>query len=192
MNVLKKSLCVALCVAFVAVAATAVAEEEDPKVKLAKESEAKAKSTATTKPTVEMIVKKVEAAAKMLKVEGVEGFKKLQGKDSEFIFAGTYLWIHDMKGVVRMHPIKYKLNGKNVMGLKDKAGKLFFAEMNKLVREKESGWVSYMWPKPGQKEASKKVSYVKICKIGENDEIVIGCGVYDMPEDKVKKLVGSK
>ena len=76
------------------------------------------------------------------------------------------------------------------MGLKDKAGKLFFAEMNKLVREKGAGWVSYMWPKPGQQEASKKVSYVKICKIGEDDEIVIGCGVYDLPEEEVKKLVG--
>lgn len=191
MKVLKKSLYVLLCVAFIAVAATAIAAEEDPQAQLAKESEAKAKETAATKPTVKMIVEKVDAAAKMLEAEGLEGFKKLQGKDSEFIFAGTYIWVHDMKGVMRMHPIKFKLNGKNIQGLKDKSGKMFFGEMNKVAREKGAGWVSYMWPKPGQKEASQKVSYVKMCKVGD-DELVLGCGVYDLPAEDTQKLVGDK
>ncbi len=191
MKVLKKSLYVVLCVAFIAVAATAVAAEDDALAALAKESEAKAKETASTKPTVKMIIEKVDAAAKMIEAEGIEaGFKKLQGKDSEFIFAGTYIWVHDMKGVMRMHPIKYKLNGKNILGLKDKTGKLFFGEMNKVAREKGAGWISYMWPKPGQKDASKKVSYVKLCKVGD-DELVLGCGVYDLPAEEVEKLVGS-
>ena len=192
MKVLKKSLYIVLCVAFVVVAANAfAADEADPKAQLAKESEAKAKESASTKPTAEMIIKKVDAAAKMLKAEGLDGFAKLQGKDSEYIFAGTYIWVHDMKGVMRMHPIKYKLNGKNILGLKDKTGKLFFGEMNKVAREKGAGWISYMWPKPGQKDASKKVSYVKLCKVGD-DELVLGCGVYDLPAEEVEKLVGSK
>lgn len=189
MKVLKKSLFVVLCVTFMA-AAVVAEEETDPQAVLAKESEAKAKETAATKPTVEMITQKVEAAAKMLQAEGLDGFKKLQGKDSEFIFAGTYIWVHDMKGIMRLHPIKYKLNGKNIQGLKDTSGKLFFGEMNKVAREKGAGWVCYMWPKPGQKDPSKKVSYVKLCKVGE-DELVVGCGVYDLPEEDVEKLVGS-
>ena len=186
----KKCLAFVLCAAFI-ITATAWAAGDDPeKEKLAKESEARAKETASTKPTPKMIIDKINKAAKMLEAEGEAGFAKLQGKDSEFIFAGTYIWIHDMKGTMRMHPIKYKLNGKNILGLKDKSGKLFFGEMNKVAREKGAGWVSYMWPKPGQKEACKKVSYVKLCKIGDGDEIVLGCGVYDLPADEVEKLVG--
>lgn len=194
MTTLRKCLAVLLCAAFVAVAANAIAEDGAAvdQEALAKESEARAKETSETKPTVEMIIKKVTEAHDLLAKEGADAFAKFQGKDSEFIFAGTYIWIHDMKGVMRMHPIKYKLNGKGLLGLKDKKGKLFFGEMNKVVRENGSGWVSYMWPKPGQKDPSLKVSYVKICKIPNGDELVIGCGVYDVDPETIKKLVEGK
>jgi signal transduction histidine kinase len=88
---------------------------------------------------------------------------------------------------MQMHPIKYKMVGQRVTGFKDINGKLFFAEMNRIAREKGAGWVSYMWPKPGEKDPSLKVSYVKLCKV-DGVEMVVGCGVYGIPEDEVKKL----
>jgi len=190
MKTLEKMLLVLLCVTLLTTAVTAIAEEEDAQAVLAKESEEAAKASASTKPTPEMIIEKVDKAAKMLAEEGTAGFLKLQGKGSEYIFAGTYIWVHDMKGTMQMHPIKYKLNGKSILGLKDSNGKLFFTEMNKVAGEKGAGWVSYMWPKPGEKDPSEKVSYVRLCKTKDGDELVLGCGVYDMSPEKVKELVG--
>jgi signal transduction histidine kinase len=188
MTTQKKCLALVLCAAFI-ITATAWAADADPeKEKLAKETEAKAKETASTKPTTKMIIEKVTQAHKLLTEEGPDAYAKFKGKDSEFVFAGTYIWIHDMKGTMQMHPIKYKLEGKPLLGLKDKSGKLFFGEMNKVAREKGAGWVDYMWPKPGDKKPSKKVSYVKLCKMKDGQEVVIGCGVYDLPEEEVKKL----
>lgn len=185
-----------LCIMVIGVSVVAnnlLAQEapDDPaKEKISQEGEAAAAASASTKPTAEMIIEKVDKADKLLTEEGKDAFPKFKGKDSEFIFAGTYIWIHDMEGIMLMHPIKYKMEGKRLIGLKDKNGKLFFVDMNKLVREKGHGWVSYYWPKPGETEPSLKVSYVKLCKTKDGSEVVLGCGVYDMPEADVKKLTG--
>ena len=155
---------------------------------LAKETEDACTATAVTKPTPQMIMDKVNRACVLLLKEGKAGFSKFSGKDSEFVFAGTYIWIHDMAGVMRMHPIKYKMNGQSLVDYKDTNGKRFFNEMNKTAKEKGAGWVDYMWPKPGVKETSQKVSYVKLCNV-QGEDLVIGCGVYDLPEADVQKLL---
>ena len=145
---------------------------------LAKASEARAVATSNEKLTTDLIMKKVDEAVALLGKKGTAAFPEFQGNDTPFIFAGTYIWIHDQNGVMRMHPIKYKLNGKNLINLADSTGKLFFAVMNEVCEDKGSGWVDYMWPKPGEKGPSPKISYVKQVKFG--DEIfVAGSGTYD-------------
>ena len=145
---------------------------------LAAASEAKAVATEKDPLTTDLIMKKVAEACALLGKKGEAAFPAFQGKDSDFIFAGTYIWIHDQKGVMRMHPIKYKLNGKNIINLTDSNGKLFFAVMNEVCEKNGAGWVDYMWPKPGEKQPSAKTSYVKQVKYG-NDTFVVGCGTYD-------------
>ena len=145
---------------------------------LAKESEARAVATSKDPLTTDLIMKKVDKAVALLGAKGAAAFPEFQGKETDFIFAGTYIWIHDQNGVMRMHPIKNKLNGKNLINLADSTGKLFFAVMNEVCEDKGSGWVDYMWPKPGEKKPSPKISYVKQVKFG--DEIfVAGSGTYD-------------
>jgi methyl-accepting chemotaxis protein len=156
---------------------------------LQKETEAACAASATTKPTAEMIVAKVNKACELLSKEGKAAFPKFKGKDSEFIFAGTYVWIHDFHPTMLMHPIKYKLDGKSVAGMKDSNGKFLFVEMNKIAKEKGAGWVDYVWPKPGEEKASQKVSYVKMCKTPDGEELVVGIGVYDLPAAEVEKLL---
>jgi signal transduction histidine kinase len=178
------------CVAFLFSTGLVFAEKSPED--LAKETEDACAASAKTKPTIEMIVDKVNKACDLLAKEGKAAYPKFKGKDSEFIFAGTYIWIHDMGGVMRMHPIKFKLDGNSVTGLKDTKGKFLFVEFNKVAKEKGSGWVDYMWPKPGEKDPSRKVSYVKLVKTPDGDELVAGCGVYDLPDAEVDKLVSGK
>jgi cytochrome c len=165
------------------------AGDDAAKEQLAKESEEAAAASAKDPITADLIVKKVEKAAELLQKEGKAAFPKFKGKNSEFIFAGTYIWVHDMNGITHMHPVKYKLEGKSTMAIKDANGKLFFAEMNKIAKEKGAGWLEYMWPKPGEKTPSKKISYVKLCKI-DGVDMVVGCGAYGFSDEEIKKLTG--
>jgi len=146
----------------------------------------KAKETASVKPTPQMVMEKVNAAAALIEKEGPAAFPKFKGYDSDFIYAGTYIWIHSGDdGTMLMHPMKPKLEGRNVLPLKDKKGKLLFVEFNRVALEKGSGWVDYWWPKPGEKKPSRKVSYVKLAEYG-GKKYVIGSGVYDLSLDDIQ------
>ena len=46
------------------------------------------------------------------------------------------------------------------------------------AKTKGQGWVEYMWPKPGEKKPSKKISYVKRAKMPTGETVVVGAGVY--------------
>ena len=151
----------------------------------------RAKATGSTKPTVEMVMERVDAGVALLNKEGSSAFDKFKGSDSEFIYAGTYIWIHSpTNGEMLMHPMKTKLEGKNVNPLRDAAGKLLFVEMNRIATEQGSGWVNYMWPKPGEKKPSMKVSYVKLAENG-GEKFVVGSGVYDITLDEINKALGN-
>jgi len=155
---------------------------------LAKESEAKCVETASTKATPKLIKTKVAAAVALLNKEGKAAYAKFKGKGSEFLFAGTYIWINDYDGVMLMHPIKPAMVGKALLGLKDGNGKRFFVDMVDVVKNKGEGWVDYTWPKPGEKERSLKVSYVKKATV-DGTPVVVGCGTYDLADAEVQKLI---
>lgn len=168
----------------------APAVELTPEEKLAAESEKYCSSTAKKEPTAPAkVVKMVDEACALLEKEGQKAFPKFQGKDSKFIFDGTYMWIHTLKDAkMLVHPIKNKMVGNLYTGLKDKNGKRFFVVMNQLCTEKKSGWVEYLWPLPGTNEATRKISYVKTCKLPDGTAVVVGCGLYNYDENALKTL----
>lgn len=86
-----------------------------------------------------------------------------------------YFWIHDLDGVMQMHPINEKLNGTRILDMKDPNGKPLFSEMNQTVVKDGSGFVEYLWPKPGATEPRPKISYVRSYP---EWKWVIGTGVY--------------
>ena len=77
---------------------------------------------------------------------------------------GNYFFIIDEQTKVVMHPIKPQLNGKDVSKVKDQKGKALFISMVDVAKEKGAGFVDYWWSKPDAKEASPKLSYVKLFK----------------------------
>ncbi|MBF0117649.1 MAG: cache domain-containing protein [Desulfobacterales bacterium] len=156
----------------------------------AKESEAYCNSTAKTEPTpLSLIIQKVDEGCAILQNEGLAALPKFRGKGSSFLFDGTYIWIHGFKdNKMIQHPIKNKMEGKDLTDLVDKNGKKFFMMMNNVVKEKGAGWVEYLWPKPGTKDYVKKISYVKGCKTKEGQEVVLGCGIYNSKKEEIDKL----
>ncbi len=166
-----------------------IANAEDPAA-LAAESAEYCNSTATAENTSpDVIQAKVATACALLEKEGEPAFVKFQGKDSDFLYAGTYMWIHSLDdGTMLMHPMKHKLNGKNIISLKDKKGKRFFATMNKEVKAGGEAWVEYYWPKPGTDEIVRKISYVKGCKLPDGRNVVVGSGLYKYDDATVSSL----
>ena len=150
---------------------------------------ARARQTSSDKPTPAMVVERVNAAAALLEKMGPAAFPLFKGASSEFIYAGTYIWIHSAKsGRMLMHPMIPSLEGHSVLFMMDSQGKAMFIEFNRVALEKGSGWVDYLWPKPGETKPSRKVSYVKLVPYG-NEKYVVGSGVYDISLAELKDQV---
>ena len=71
-----------------------------------------------------------------------------------------YFWINDMGPTMVMHPIKPELDGTDLSANADPNGKKLFVEFVQTVEAQGSGFVDYLWPKPGEEEPQPKVSYV--------------------------------
>ena len=131
-------------------------------------------------PTSEK-AKKIEAmvnkAAALIETKGKAAFSEFRKRDSEWWFGNTYLFVYDKDMNVLLNPAFPQREGPNVHGDKDVNGKLFHDEFMKVVRSKGSGWVDYMFPKPGQNQPSQKWSYIKVVNI-DGGQGLIGAGFY--------------
>lgn len=95
---------------------------------------------------------------------------------NEARYAGKeYFWINDLDVRLVTHPFKPELNGKDVSGVKDPDGNAVFVLFADTVRAHGAGYLSYLWPKPGQDKPVEKVSYVAGFKPWG---WVIGSGLY--------------
>ena len=103
----------------------------------------------------------VNKAASLIDSKGRTVFAEFRKKDSEWFHGETYLFVYDLKANVLLNPAFPQREGTNVSGQKDAKGKLFHNEIIKTAETKGSGWVDYMFPKPGQTEPSQKWAYVK-------------------------------
>ena len=107
-----------------------------------------------------------------------EAAKKRMAKDlvKSMRYNGKgYLWINDMHAKMVMHPIKPALDGKDLSQFKDPEGKHLFVEFVNVCKKDGEGFVDYMWPKPGQDQPVKKLSYVRLFKPWG---WIVGTGVY--------------
>jgi cytochrome c len=123
------------------------------------------------------IVALVDKAAALTESKGKTAFPEFKKKGSEWLKGETYIFIADMNGTILMHPANPELETKNILDLKDANGKAFMREFIETAK-KGSGWVEYMWPKPGEKKPSKKLAYIKPAKIPSGETILVGAGIY--------------
>ncbi len=119
----------------------------------------------------------VNKAAVLIDKNGKAAFAEFRKKDSEWFHSDTYLFSYDMNANVLLNPAFPKREGTNVHGQKDAKGKLFHDEIIKTAQTMGSGWVDYMFPKPGQTEPSQKWTYVKRVTI-DGVPALIGSGFY--------------
>jgi len=123
------------------------------------------------------IVALVDKAAELVNKQGKAAFNEFRKEGSEWFYGNTYLFAYDMKGNVLLNPAFPKREGTNVSGGKDANGKSFQDEILTTAESKGSGWVSYVFPKPGQTQPSQKWTYVKRITV-DGVPGLVGAGFY--------------
>ena len=125
----------------------------------------------------EFIVKVVDRAAALIEKEGRQVFPQIRDKTGPFAFLDTYVFVDTPSGVELVNGAFPSLEGRNVMDYKDSNGKYMVRDYINIALTKAAGWTDYLWPKPGQSVPSKKLTYVRKAKYG--DEIfIVGSGAY--------------
>ncbi|MFI4939835.1 MAG: methyl-accepting chemotaxis protein [Burkholderiales bacterium] len=72
-----------------------------------------------------------------------------------------YVVVNNLDGMMLANPVKPELEGRNMIEFKDVNGSYFFREMAEIGKtESGTGYVNYVWPRPGQTEPGPKQSRV--------------------------------
>jgi len=130
----------------------------------------------TESAETKQLVALVDKAAASVESKGKDFFPELRKRDSEWWKGDLYVFVDGMDGIVLVNPVDPGLEGKNL--LKDPASKAVVELLIEKAKTKGSGWVEYMWPKPGESTPSKKISYVKRIKMPDGVPVIIGAGMY--------------
>ena len=130
------------------------------------------------KATPQEVVAKVrEAASTLSKTRDLSQFKQKQGP---WVWKDTYIFVDDCdKKVVVAHPIMPERVGQDLTSIKDTKGKALYPDVEAFCNaaKKPSGtWIEYWYPKPGEKQGSRKISYYLSAP---GTPYVVGAGVYD-------------
>ncbi|MGJ0428763.1 cache domain-containing protein [Methylobacter sp.] len=123
------------------------------------------------------VVDAVKNAAGQIEQHGAAAFKRFHDPTGPFLAKDEYIFVFDMNGVNLALPPFPNLEGHNLLELKDTQGKQLIREMLEVVKNRGSGWVNYMWPKPGESVSTQKSAYVTRAKMGDR-WVLVGSGVY--------------
>jgi signal transduction histidine kinase len=123
------------------------------------------------------VVDAVKAAVGQIEKHGTAAFPLFHDPTGPFIAKDAYIFVFDRKGIDLVNPGFPNLEGRNLLDLKDIQGKQLIREMFKVVQTSGSGWVDYMWPKPGESVSTQKSAYVSKAKMGDQ-WVLVGSGVY--------------
>lgn len=123
------------------------------------------------------VVDLVNDAVGHIEKSGTAAFPLFHDPTGPFIAKDAYVFVFDSKGIDLVNPGFPNLEGRNLLDFKDAQGKPLIREMFKVIETSGSGWVDYLWPKPGESVSTQKSAYVRKAKMGDQ-WLLVGSGVY--------------
>lgn len=127
-------------------------------------------AAAASKADAEGMVKKGIA---FVKANGKEkAIAEFSNPAGQFVKGELYIFVVDPKGLILAHGANAKLINKNMIDIKDAAGKPFMQDIVK-VGKQGSGWVEYQWTNPVSKKIEQKIAYVQA-----TGDLILVCGIY--------------
>jgi cytochrome c len=140
----------------------------------------------------DVVAKVKEAASTLSKTGDVTQFDQKQGP---WVWKDTYIFVLDCDKMTNAaHPLRADLRGSEMSSIKDPNGKSIFSNPKGIceaARKPSGTWVEYSWAKPGEKEGSRKVSYLLAAK---GTPYAVAAGIYDDKATiaELSKLTGGK
>jgi len=139
---------------------------------------------------VELVYQQIEQGARAANESHIplaEAQRDVMRRIKELRYSDTeYFWINDLVPRMVMHPTQPELDGKELSGYKDPNGKYLFLDFVKVCKDRGEGFVSYLWPKPGETHPAPKVAFVKLYHPWG---WIVGSGLYlDNFKDKIRSL----
>jgi cytochrome c len=125
------------------------------------------------KAVAEKLVK--DAISHYKEVGQEKAFADFSVKDSKYNHGEFYIFVMSVEtGSHVYHAVNAKLVGKNLLGLKDTAGKAFVKDLYENAKNKGSTWTSYQWPHPETKKIEPKVVYSE-----KHENLIFSTGYYE-------------
>jgi cytochrome c len=132
--------------------------------------------------TPQEVVQRVQQAAQDVAKSGEAGLATFSSKNATSVWKDSYTFVLSCEGgtaVTVAHPIRPELRGKptaQIVTFGPKSGEQIAADFCTAGRQPHGGWVEYNFPKPGETEVMRKVSYVLAA---QGTPYVVGAGLYD-------------
>jgi signal transduction histidine kinase len=115
----------------------------------------------------------VGQAAEALQQRGPEeAFRIFRDPSSQFYFLDTYVFVMDLKGVALVDPSYPTLTGRDFNNFQDTIGNYPIRELIVKLRDHDSAWIQYMWPRPGSALPSRKLLYARKVVVNSQSYIV--------------------
>ncbi len=154
-------------------------KEEMPKIKI-KVPDLSVYKHQQTKDVVQLVYDAVNE----IELKGVDAFAEFRIEGSKWYRGDTYVFVWNMDGIRFVYPPDPAGEKQNMSKLKDENGKPIGKEFIETAQKGE-GWVFYMWNKPGSSEPYPKTTFIKKAIDHYGVSYLVGCGLYDMPVEKV-------
>lgn len=119
----------------------------------------------------------VNRAAEALEERGPAAFTEFRRKGGGWRYGDVYLFVVDMRGIVLFNAAHPDREGRDLLHERDADGKPFHQAFIDTVSQFGSGWIDYMFPRPGQSVPTVKWSYVCETHVA-GTAALIGAGVY--------------
>ncbi|HEX2477995.1 MAG TPA: cache domain-containing protein [Geminicoccaceae bacterium] len=128
------------------------------------------------------VIQKVKQAAQDLAKSGKAGLATFSNQNATSVWKDSYTFVLSCEGGMSVnvaHPVRPELAGKptaQVATFGPKSGEQIAEDFCTAGRQPHGGWVEYNFPKPGETQATRKVSYVLAA---EGTPYVVSAGIYD-------------
>jgi cytochrome c len=131
--------------------------------------------------TAQEVVTKVREAVRYLNEKGLAGFSDFNNnKDARWVWKDSYVFVFSCRdNVMIAHPLRPDLVGRPILQMRDDKDRPLFQDLCKAGETPNGGWVEYWWPKPGEGNASRKISYTHSAAVSFKSDIRVGAGIYD-------------
>ena len=132
--------------------------------------------------TPQEVIQRVQQAVQHLAKSGEAGVATFSSQNATSVWKDSYIFVLSCEGETAVgvaNPVRPVGQGKpiaQILTFGPKSGEQIAADLCAAGRQPHGGWVEYNLPKPGETQATRKVSYLLAA---QGTPYVAGAGLYD-------------